>query len=398
MLGFIAAVVLAAPPDASGVDQGALLHLIKRCKEMSSWGLVVLKDGKTVCDYDFGKPPMCNLMSATKSITSMAVGALLTDGKLKTVDLPVCKVFPSFTGGKREKITIRNLLEHTSGLELYTTGLPDNRVADALKAKVVTEPGDKFEYNNRAVDLLSGVVRKLAGMPLDDYAYQRLFRPLGIKRDDFVWVRDPDGNPHGCAELAMRPRCMALLGQLMLQNGVWKGKRLLSEDYIKNATTATRISDQNEEGCGWLWWISQPYYGFDKDNMDWVISQGTFDAKQIQAMDGLIGKSYPNSSWMLRDLARVVGGVPKWAKADVGEVDNFSITPHSPSDKDGFFAEGWGGQIIFVLPSRGLVVVRTGGEGFTNTDDATKYEATDFYSLIAALAPPKAEPQPRGVQ
>ncbi len=369
------------------VNPAALERLIDRAREMESWGLVVMHGGRVVAERNFGRPPACNLMSATKSVTSMAIGALLTDGKLKSVDAKVRDIFPSFTGGGREKVTVRHLLEHTSGLELYSGDLPVNRVAAALKAKVLTKPGTVFAYNNRAVDLLSGVVRRLGGMPLDDYVGQRIFRPLGIGRSDYYWMRDPDGNPHGCAELVMRPRDLAKLGQLMLQNGMWQGKRVLGQRYIREATTASKITDGTGEPCGWLWWVSQPWFTFDEGSLGNLARNG-LTPEGAARLRPLVGQKWPNYGHMGRDIMRRYGGVPRWSR-EIGSFDWGRLAANAPEDpwEDAYFAEGWGGQIMFVFPKRRLVVVRTGGSGFFQAEDATKYEASDLYRLCRALVP-----------
>jgi len=380
----------------SGVDQAALDHLIARCKESQSWGLVVMKDGKVVCDQDFGKPKYNNMMSATKAVTSMAVGALLTDRTLPDVDITVKNIYPAFHGGKRDYVTTRHLLEHSSGLALYSESeFPENRVAAALTVPIRSIPGAYFEYNNRAVDLLSGVIRQLAGKPLDLYAFSRIFQPLGILPGDFIWGSDPDGNPHGCAELAMRPRCMALLGQLMLQKGMWEGKRILSEDYVERATHESKVSSDHfglyNNNSGWLWWICQPHVTFEPADYDRMVKALKLDQTQKERLHQLVGSRFLSMENCEMNCLEAVGGLPKALAAGFKRIDSekFPCTdqPVKDSDWEGFYANGWGGQYIMVLPSRGLVVVRTGGEGFQSADDPYKYEMPDMYNLASALVP-----------
>jgi len=359
-----------------------------------------MKDGKVICDEDFGKPKYCNMMSATKSVTSMAVGALLTDKTLLGVDMVVKDIYPPFHGGNRDHVTTRHLLEHSSGLALYTgEAPPENRVAAALSAHITTIPGAYFEYNNRAVDLLSGVIRQLAGKPLDLYAFGRIFQPLGIQPGDFIWQSDPDGNPHGCAELCMRPRCMALLGQLMLQKGMWEGKRILSEDYVNQATHESDVSHDvfglYNNNCGWLWWICQPHVTFEQADYDHLVRLLRLDQGQKDKLHGLVGTRFLSMENCELNCPEAVGGLKKARAAGIMRIDNYKFPctdrKLKESDWDGFYANGWGGQYIMVLPSRGLVVVRTGGEGFTQeTEDPIKYEMPDMYNLAAALVPQAA--------
>lgn len=354
--------------------------------------MVVLHDGKTVVKKNFQTvTPMCNMMSATKSITSIAIGMLLDEGKIASVDAKVQQFFPEYKGKWKDQVTIRTLLEHTSGIRLYqddgrkSEDFPENRVASALEAPVVIEPGTKFEYNNRGVDLLSGVVRRAAGVPLDEYLNKRLFQPLGIAF--FNWVRDPDGNPHGCAELYLPPTDMAKIGQLMLQGGMWEGKRLLSQNYIEQATKPSKITDGTGDACGWLWWICQPSFTLDADWKEKLSSRFGWPSKVIEKLNPLAGARWPNHEAMLQDLIETAGGTPYLLarRCELEFAWDVLIKDGEKTVDAGYFANGWGGQRIFILPKQKIVAVRTGGDGFFNTEDPSKYEMGDFYRLVTAL-------------
>jgi len=382
--------LLTTPPD---VDPIALHRLLRRCAESQTWGLVVWRDGKPIVERDNGPQPTCNLMSATKSITSLAVGLLIDQGRIPSVDTPVQKFFPKYVGKWKERVTVRHLLDHTSGIRTYADDpnakdFPLNRVASALGAPVVTEPGTVFAYNNRAVDLLSGVVRRAAGMPLDEFVDKRIFKPLGISA--YYWMRDPDGNPHGCAELFITPRDMAKIGQLMLDRGVWRGKRLLSEKYVVDATTMSKISDKEGTPCGWLWWICDPWFTIDDESMRSFEKAGLSDG-QLQRLRPLIGGRWPSPRELGFDVMHVMGG----ADAEKNGLDKLGdLTDHVSNAPDyydvtGYAALGWGGQMILVIPEDRIVAVRTCGSGFFDTKDVSKYEMGDFYRLVRALVRPK---------
>lgn len=386
-----AALVASQKPriDYSGFDPVAVQNLIRSCRESESWGLVVMHHGKVAIDENFGiDAPGCNLMSATKSITSLAVGMLIDDGKIPSIDTPLQYFFPSYQGKWKEEVTIRRMLEHTSGIRLYQqdpgagVNFPKNRVAAALAAPVVSQPGTQFEYNNRAADLLAGVVRRAAGMPLDEFVWQRLFRPLGIV--NYLWSRDPDGNPHGCAELVLSPRDMAKIGQLMLNKGTWNGKRLVSERYVSVATTPSRITENEGNSCGLLWWICDPWFTLDERGVQKLLNAG-IDPKTADKVRKLIGQKWPGNREMVFDIIRAAGGTDAVAK--LANVDWNSL-PSKSTDAElslGFYANGWGGQWILVLPELDIVAVRTCGNGFFDTKDPSKYEMGELYRLVRAL-------------
>jgi CubicO group peptidase (beta-lactamase class C family) len=388
---FVSALAGLVLAQSASVDPGALQRLIARCTEYRSWGLVVLKDGKTVAKRNFGvKAPACNLMSATKSITVLAIALLIDEGKL-TLNTPLHNLFPEYTGPRKDKVTVEHLLEHTSGIKLWdsepTLNLRDiaSRVRDALEAPVVSEPGKVFAYNNRATNLLSGVVRKAAGQPMDDYLRAKLFQPMGI---EIFWIRDKAGDPHGCAELLMSPSDMAKIGQLVLDQGKWNGKQLISSEFIKEMTT----DRGHGAGCGWLWWIETKLYGFDQNLFDTLA--------KAKASDALIKRLSPlRNRWFEGQVAAAIaidwqaGTGPlkdefyaKGAK-DGYEVQNYEKFITARKDPPAFSAKGWGGQYIVVVPESGIVAVRTSADAKVFDDDAVGFDMPDFIGLVRALDP-----------
>jgi len=111
-------------------------------------------------------------MSVTKSVVGLVIGRLVTLGKLASIEEPVHALFPEWRQGRKKLITVRMLLEHTSGLqnvpmtveEIYPS--PDF-VQLALAAELEAEPGTAFAYNNKAVNLLAGVVERADGRKLE---------------------------------------------------------------------------------------------------------------------------------------------------------------------------------------------------------------------------------------
>ena len=97
------------------------------------------------------------------------------------------------------------------------------------------EPGAPFVYNSAATYMLSAIVQKLTGMKLIDYLQPRLFEPLGI--EGAAWESCPRGINMGGWGLEVRTEDIARFGQLYLQKGMWQGKRLIPEAWVKEATS-----------------------------------------------------------------------------------------------------------------------------------------------------------------
>ena len=124
-----------------GIDPAALEKLRKRAEEARSDAVVILKDGQLVADWDFGqKRGVIETMSATKSIVSLAIGRLIDSGKIKSLDQPISDFYPEWKQGRKKLITVRHLLNHTSGLQNLPNKLMRHRVEGQIavsKAGVV---------------------------------------------------------------------------------------------------------------------------------------------------------------------------------------------------------------------------------------------------------------------
>lgn len=222
---------------AQEIDQQALQALLQRSEVAHSDGVVILHKGQLVGEWYFGKEPKrVDCKSVTKSITGLAVGLLVTQGKLE-IDQKVAKFYPSWNQEVKRDITIRHLMAHTSGLLDSEFSLVEN-TPDAVEyalASTLTHPVGKYHvYNNKAINLLAGIIEKAAGMRMDEWMEKELFRPLGIT--DTYWRKDPAGNPYCMAFLEIRPRDLAKIGQLLLQGGQWEGRQLISRAFIEEAT------------------------------------------------------------------------------------------------------------------------------------------------------------------
>ena len=197
----------------------ALDLLIGEAAQRDTDAVLILKDGKVVCERYFGrKPDPCYLMSVTKVFAALAVATLLDEGKIPSLDASLSTWFPEWAEGDKAKVTLRHVLTHTSGIEhgddaLTLNGQKD-RLAYVRQARLAKPPGTEWSYNNDAIMLLSGVIAQAAGKQADDYLREKLFDPLGLK--DWTWGRDGAGNATTYADLRMTARDLARVGQWVL--------------------------------------------------------------------------------------------------------------------------------------------------------------------------------------
>ncbi len=191
--------------------------------------------------------------SSTKSVIGSLVAIAHAEGLIKSLDQPVLDFFPdrtfANTDARKKALTVQHLLDMTSGLEwnepLTSSVLPSmfemERSADwvqyILDRPMAREPGASFEYNSGNPHVLSAILSKVTGRSAEDYARDKLFKPLGI--DDVLWRRDPQGVSTGGYGLYLQPRDMAGLGQLWLHDGTWDGRRLLPTGWTGRARHST---------------------------------------------------------------------------------------------------------------------------------------------------------------
>ncbi|MDQ6893693.1 MAG: DUF1343 domain-containing protein [Acidobacteriota bacterium] len=142
-----------------------------------------------------------DVASLTKVVaTAPSILILAEDGKIRLAD-PVTRYIPDFAagGGERGKITIEQLLTHRAGLlpddpiELYT-GSPDEIFARKYRLPLASRPGTEFVYSDVGFEILGEIVRRVSGEPLDRFAQERIFRPLGMRETAF---RPPGSTPSG---------------------------------------------------------------------------------------------------------------------------------------------------------------------------------------------------------
>ncbi|MCE9673211.1 beta-lactamase family protein [Myxococcus stipitatus] len=364
----------------AGLSEPALAALVKAAEEAGSAGLVLLRHGRLVGEWYFGgESHRIETMSATKGVVALAIGLLIDEGRIPSADTPVSRFFPEWREGLAAKVTVRHLLNHTSGLDAQRSAqdIYDARdfVRHALESRVTEEPGSRFFYNNNAVNLLSGIVERASGEKLDAYLERRLFAPLGIR--DFRWDKDPAGNAVGMAGLQLHPVDFAKVGQLMLQKGVWAGQRILSEAWVRECTMAAQ---PHAPSGGLLWWLvyeQRPTMTLVQPMLDEARANGVPEQTLAKLAD-LVGRP------MVQDvLARALVerlGSEKALTDFESKVLRASYRMTMEGPPEGFAAMGTGGQTVLVFPEYDLVVAR-----MADLDERVAPRAMAFPSLVTRV-------------
>jgi CubicO group peptidase (beta-lactamase class C family) len=265
-----------APPEAVGVDSAPLIRLSEwiREQDLDVRSLLVVKDDKLVLErYSGGLDRDYNyeLYSITKGVAAIVTGMLIDEGKLRLDDKVgpmLAKWRPDLADKLADKsdLTVRHVLTMSSGLhyDFEPKGDPiyyeaPDRLQLAADTQSKVPPGTEFEYTDINPILTAAVLSAAAGMPVETYAEERLFKPLAMK--NYAWGRaDTKGLVSTGWGLRLRPIDMTKVGLLVLHGGRWQGEQLVSEAWIRQMTSPGVVPY-----FGYYWWIndivtSEPEY------------------------------------------------------------------------------------------------------------------------------------------
>lgn len=396
MMLFLLALAAAPVQALDPVESGRLRALVDAARESNSSALLVMQDGKVVLEEYFDQPrEPIEAMSVTKSVMNLAIGHLLQEGRIESLDTPLHTWFPEWKQGRKQQVTLRHIMSHTSGLQnVPNTGVeiypsPDF-VQLALAAELDSPPGGAWAYNNKALNLVPEIVRRVTGERIDAWLRTGLFAQLGIT--DFTWSLDDAGHPHGMSGLQIHPRDLARLGQLMLQGGVWDGRALLPPDWVEVSTTRPDVAPN---GVGLLWFVTPRAWRhtIDAAQLDALVEKGA-DAAYLARLRPHYG-TYEGEEWS--GLLRRVYG------EDYSDAARAAIRPASDAGMTlsrreavgmkGYSGRGYLGQYLVVYPEHALVAVRM--IRFDRYDQtSTRDEFGRFEPMVYALFDPAPETLP----
>jgi CubicO group peptidase (beta-lactamase class C family) len=211
-----------------------------------------------------------DMKSVSKSVVSLAFGIAIDRGLIRSVDEPIFSFFPELSDlrtPEKNGLRLLHALTMSMGLKWVeatpSTGNDNNDEARmhvsadqcryVLGLPSTAAPGQEFFYNTGALALLSAIMRKATGRPLDEFSRENLFEPLGITRVDW---RRYHGDTDAGGGLRMLPRDMAKIGQLVLAGGRWNGRQVVSKAWI-DASLTPRIEATGRYFYGYLWWLGR---------------------------------------------------------------------------------------------------------------------------------------------
>lgn len=270
---------------------------------------LISQQGQLVLEYyrnDHTAKEIAKINSCTKSILSALTCIAMDQGQLPPPETPITEFYPQLvkdSDTRKHEITLQHLLTMSAGINWTEFGgqksfprmtKSTHWVNFVIEQRLMNSPGERMEYNSGLSQLLSDILVQATGMTTAQFAESYLFEPLGIR--EYHWEIDPQGIHTGGFGLWLRPSDMLKFGLLYLQRGEWDNKQLISPNLVARSVQASIPAEAPNRGSyGWHWWT------------DSLIKQAT-------------------------------------------DTSSSSSVPY-------FYARGYGGQYIYIIPSIHTVVV-----------------------------------------
>ena len=260
-----------ASAEEVGLAESKVAELFEMTfEDDATMSAILIKDGYIVYEQyadGFDQNSFGTSWSTAKSYYAALIGISLDRGEIDSLDDPVSKYVESYLTPEKENITIRQILNMTSGLEFPSHEhemmfLEADHVKYAEKVGVENPPGEVFQYNNvnsmMIGEILKGATGKTAKVLLDE----RIFSQIGL--ENYTAWEDSAGNTMTYCCLDMSARDYSKFGLLFNRDGRWKDKQIISKNYVDEslqlywgATPDMGWSNSDTRGYSLQWWISK---------------------------------------------------------------------------------------------------------------------------------------------
>lgn len=251
-------------------------------KTQGSQGVLIIQNDTIVFERYWGSltaDRLATVFSVSKSVTSLLCGIAVDEGYIKSINDPVTDYIPELKKKDPhwQRLTVRHLLDMRSGLDfddtyyMHLKGLKrvvaiarlnysHNVMKQVSNMKFRCEPGTEHFYESMTSQVLGIVIERATGQPFAEYLSDKVWKPLQMEQDAVVNI---DSRKHRVAQsfggISMTARDLARIGRLYMNGGVWEGKRIVSEDWVRQSSAY----DTTNDGYHFNWYNTS-YYGADK--------------------------------------------------------------------------------------------------------------------------------------
>jgi CubicO group peptidase (beta-lactamase class C family) len=312
-------------------------------KTKGSFGFVVWQGGKlqhAAYWQGFDRNKLIASKSMAKMIGGLVIGRAIAEGYIKSIDQPVSDYITEWKGTPKDKSTIRDFLQNSSGISRfdYSNNMPWSQTMreyvgeyhdDLLinETEYQYKPGTEYDYSMITSDMLAIIIERATKQRYADYVGKSLIQPIGAQGGT-VYINRPGGLAHSGCCMNLPAETFVRLGVLMANDGVWEGKRILPEGWIAETLKPSPANPK----WGLHMWIGQPYQ--KRVSFFPLRSQpiGTLHSEPYAADDLFLWDGSGNQAmWIVPSKKLVVlrfGPTPKPRAGQPGEWDN-SLLPNT---------------------------------------------------------------------
>lgn len=264
------------PPlaDDPAADASTLETIVARARAQGSRALLVMRGGRLLLSRYFGADDDGSLLPAgviARPLAAMAMGLAVAEGRVASLDVPVSRLLSEWDGDARGRITVRQLLEDTSGLEtggdllamlrqspldapakLFEFGtsrglrlvMGNDFARTALGFRLQHEPGGFYNPSPANAQLIAVILERVTGMPYERFLEQKLWGPLHAGPAQLALDRRAGMPAAHCCWRATAP-AMISVASLLAMDGVHLGRRILPEAWAGDMMRASRVSAES---------------------------------------------------------------------------------------------------------------------------------------------------------
>ena len=257
--------------DEVGLDKLKIEELFDLTfSDDATMSAVLIKDGYIIKEQyaeGYNENSYGTSWSTAKSFYAALVGISLDNGEIDSLDDPVAKYVPAYDEGKKKDITIRQVLNMTSGLEFPSHEhemmfFEPDHMAYAYEVGVENNPGEVFQYNNVNSMLMGEILKGATGKTAKQLIEERLFSKIGLK--NYTAWEDSAGNTLTYCCLDMSARDYSRFGILFSRDGNWNGEQVISKNYVDESlklywgsTPSMGWAHSDTRGYSLQWWVSK---------------------------------------------------------------------------------------------------------------------------------------------
>ncbi len=248
--------------------------MLPLCDSMETTALLVFKNDSLLFEHyweDFDEKTYCNSFSMAKSFCAMLVGKAVQEGYIQSLDQKVGDYIPEFKEGINDQLTIRHLLQMTSGIpfgESYSSPFgyvaksyfSDDLIKETMVYRVEKTPGTFWKYEGGNSVLMGMIIKKATGRTPSEYFFQKIWSCIGAEQDAHWNLDHAGGMEKTFSGFYANARDFARLGKLYLHEGVWDNDTVLDPAFVRESLTPSMVVDERGEKCDWYglhWWLGK---------------------------------------------------------------------------------------------------------------------------------------------